>query len=294
MIYDHFEPNLDEPGTVAVPEDETGPRQADEQQCMNCDKRGRNYQMCPVCHDAWYCSPKCEKDYQPFHRVYCRRNDFADSVRATNPEFAKWLRQHGKQAVITDRDVDLLNSPTANMQHLYGRATHEAAPAKYSEEEVIAMREREDRERKERQKSAPFDRAWTAIDIPEGLGAASDEYKWKQAQAYVYVYIPIRDATGKAKIDFRAKHVRVACGQRVLFEGELLKEIMPDESCWQLDRETGIIEVVMMKKWRRDKYKTGETNADTWWRTVLEGATSAVISEQQAPSVYYSAPFAYH
>lgn len=40
--------------------------------------------------------------YWPFHKAFCRRNDFADCLEAADPRFAAWLRRHGKQAVLGD------------------------------------------------------------------------------------------------------------------------------------------------------------------------------------------------
>lgn len=44
--------------------------------------------------------------YWPFHKTYCKRNEFADSVEEREPRFARWLRKHGKQAQLKDDEVD--------------------------------------------------------------------------------------------------------------------------------------------------------------------------------------------
>ena len=44
--------------------------------------------------------------YWPFHKAWCRSNDFADAVEATEPKFARWMRKHGKLAVLKDDEVD--------------------------------------------------------------------------------------------------------------------------------------------------------------------------------------------
>jgi hypothetical protein len=41
--------------------------------------------------------------YWPFHKSACRRNDFADAIEQQEPQFAAWMRQHGKLAVLQVR-----------------------------------------------------------------------------------------------------------------------------------------------------------------------------------------------
>lgn len=38
--------------------------------------------------------------YWPFHKSACRRNDFADAIEHQEPQFAAWMRKHGKLAVL--------------------------------------------------------------------------------------------------------------------------------------------------------------------------------------------------
>ena len=58
---------------------------------------------CSRCHAVYFCSVMCQKAYWPFHRAWCRRNDFADAIEANEPKFARWMRKHGKQAVLKVR-----------------------------------------------------------------------------------------------------------------------------------------------------------------------------------------------
>ncbi len=46
--------------------------------------------------------------YWPFHRTQCKKNEFADAIEEQEPKFAKWMRKHGKQAVLKDDEVDRL------------------------------------------------------------------------------------------------------------------------------------------------------------------------------------------
>jgi len=66
--------------------------------CGSMEGLGR----CSRCHSAWFCSVKCQKAYWPFHREWCKKNDFADALEAEQPKFAKWMRKHGKVAVLKD------------------------------------------------------------------------------------------------------------------------------------------------------------------------------------------------
>lgn len=42
------------------------------------------------------------QSYWPFHKEWCKKNDFADMIEAEQPKFAKWMRKHGKIAVLKD------------------------------------------------------------------------------------------------------------------------------------------------------------------------------------------------
>ena len=48
------------------------------------------------------------QSYWPFHRAWCRSNEFADALEATEPRFARWMRKHHKVAVLKDDEVDRL------------------------------------------------------------------------------------------------------------------------------------------------------------------------------------------
>ena len=74
-------------------------------ECGNCGHTGSNLACCARCRSMWFCSVKCQKAYWPFHKQWCRKNDFADAVERTEPKFARWMRKHGKQAVLKDGAV---------------------------------------------------------------------------------------------------------------------------------------------------------------------------------------------
>ena len=54
---------------------------------------------------AWHLRSRVQA-YWPFHKARCVANDFADALEHTEPKFARWMRKHGKVAVIKDDEVD--------------------------------------------------------------------------------------------------------------------------------------------------------------------------------------------
>jgi hypothetical protein len=68
--------------------------------------------------------------YWPFHKSECRRNEFADLIEESEPKFARWMRSHGKVAVLKDDEVDRLERASSAasgpsrqdvMDSMYGR-----------------------------------------------------------------------------------------------------------------------------------------------------------------------------
>ena len=70
-------------------------------ECGNCGCT-EDLALCSRCHSIHFCSRKCQRAYWPFHKEWCRQNDFADHTEKTEPKFAKWMRKHGKMAVLKD------------------------------------------------------------------------------------------------------------------------------------------------------------------------------------------------
>jgi len=66
----------------------------------NCGVSSSELLRCSRCKASWYCSLKCHAAYWPFHREFCRKNDFADALHQSEPSFAAWMRKHHKQAVL--------------------------------------------------------------------------------------------------------------------------------------------------------------------------------------------------
>ena len=70
-------------------------------ECSNCGKT-EDLLLCSRCRCAYFCSASCQRAYWPFHKEWCRQNDFADAAEKTEPKFARWMRKHGKMAVLKD------------------------------------------------------------------------------------------------------------------------------------------------------------------------------------------------
>jgi hypothetical protein len=119
----------------------------------------------------------------------------------------------------------------------------------------------------------------------------------------VYVKLPDVDpALGQRKVvvTFRARQFTVLVNGEIFMQGQTFREIVPDESTWYIHPEAGILEISTMKLWRKDNYKTGETNAETWWCRLFtedpdphRGLPEAVIPLDRAPTHYYSSPYSY-
>lgn len=114
-------------------------------ECGNCGSRDESsLALCSRCHSIHFCSRKCQKAYWPFHREWCRRNDFADHVEKVQPKFARFLRKHGKQAVLKDDEVDRLERKVVSMDDLFGRSNPKPKAPTYDAEDMLRMKAAEE------------------------------------------------------------------------------------------------------------------------------------------------------
>jgi len=233
--------------------------------------------------------------YWPFHKIQCRRNEFADAIEEAEPKFARWMRAHGKLAVLKDDEVDRLERAAATgtrreevMETMYGRLEPKPAAARYSAEERAAMRAREDAERAAARAAALKSASYLAIDVPRDMGLDCGDYKWRQTQSHVEIYVPLPDGmpARKAVVTLRPRYLSIELDERPVLRGELTREVKVDESTWYV--QDGVLEVVLLKRSRRGNYADGQTNADTFWKSVVKGAAEReTLCLEQPPTAYY-------
>ena len=58
----------------------------------NCGRRG-DLLTCSRCRNAQFCSAKCQRSYWPFHREWCRRNEFADAIEDKVDKFSSLCKR---------------------------------------------------------------------------------------------------------------------------------------------------------------------------------------------------------
>eukprot|EP00667_Euglena_gracilis_P014077 EG_transcript_14567 len=215
-----------------------------------------------MCRSAYFCSEECRKEYEPFHKRWCKQNQFADAMENDDPKFAEWMRKHGRQAVIRDEDVyRMQHKEVWEMDEMYGKAQYVPQVPEYSQAELDLMKQRAKEEAEQKTKRTAFELAWGSIDIPDGLGSGCDMYKWKQSLAFLYIFIRLPEKNAaqpkrKVAVTFKARQITVLVNGEVYLRRATHKEIVPDESTWHIDSEAGILEVTTMKLWRKDNYKT--------------------------------------
>jgi hypothetical protein len=61
--------------------------------------------------------------YWPVHKEFCRPCEFADAIDETEPRFARWMRRHGKLAVLKDAQVERLERASQGLGPRWGGST---------------------------------------------------------------------------------------------------------------------------------------------------------------------------
>lgn len=221
-------------------------------------------------------------------------------IEESEPKFARWMRSHGKLAVLKDDEVDRLERASAAasgpsrqdvMDSMYGRLEPKPKEPLYSAEERRAMRLREEEEAAAARRAALAPPSYLAIDIPRDLGLDCGTYKWRQTQSHVEIFVPLPESlsTAKLAVTLSTTRICVELDERPALKGQLYREIKVDESTWYV--QDRVLEIVLLKRCRRGNYGDGATNADTFWRSVLATAPEGeVLALEHPPTSYYWAP----
>ena len=265
--------------------------------CGNCGRTGAaSLLLCSRCRGEYFCGAKCQRAYWPFHKAECARNDFADAVSGAEPEFARFLRKHGKQAVIRDENVlDMTRPgggpiPKIRWGDASGVATLEDRRRQEGKLPLLGDVEQEKMliaassggghpARLLGGAKAAKERAWAACLPLDGKGccpnpgcpgprALGDTVKWRQAGGWVEVYVRVPEScTGGARdvrVDILPKNLRVKVHGETLLSGELGAPVRADESTWTLEREAGILQIHLVKQPHLTSCGGGPPERDQW------------------------------
>ena len=184
------------------------------------------------------------------------------------------------------------------MRSMYGRADPKPLAPSYTPDDLRRMGEAQESRALEATGTASIaDAAWAAIDIPRDLGLDCGPYKWCQTQAQVFVYVKLPPQpfskysafgkSSKAEVMLEPTAMRVSWGGEELLGGELCREIKCDESTWFVS--DGVVELALLKRYRRGlAYAKGETNANTYWKSVFANPEEKEgLQVNHPPSKYY-------
>ena len=171
---------------------------------------------------------------------------------------------------------------------MYGRANPKPEPPSYDAEDMRKMRAAEEKDllrirAAEAHASARSSGAFASsarvdasvafaeIDVPSGLGeAVSETVKWRQNQTFVEIFVALPpNARGAADVKVRveAERLFVAVAGATVLDGETFAPIKAEASTWVV--VDGVLELCLLKRFRRGNYENGKTNADTFWFSIL-------------------------
>lgn len=90
-----------------------------------------------------------------------------------------------------------------------------------------------------------------------------DTYTWTQTLSEIDLTVPVAKGTlvRDLHISIARTHLTVSVGNHVLIDGELFKEVRPEESTWSF--EDGAIVHICIEKQNRQE----------WWECVIKGHT---------------------
>jgi len=187
------------------------------------------------------------------------------------------------------------------MPSMYGRANPKPEPPSFDAEDMRKMRAAEEKDLL-RVRAAEADAAarrsgayvasradasaaWAEIDVPAGLGmSVSETVKWRQNQTFVEVFVALPDpARGAAdvKVHIGAERLIVAVAGAPVLDGRTFAPVKAEASTWVV--ADGVLEISLLKRFRRGNYANGETNADTFWFSILRADYGTEARAGSAP-----------
>jgi hypothetical protein len=181
-----------------------------------------------------------------------------------------------------------LERKVVSMPSMYGRANPKPEPPSYDAEDMRKMRAAEEKDllrirAAEANASALMSGAFASsarvdasvafaeIDVPSGLGAfVSETVKWRQNQTFVEIFVALpQNARGAADVKVRveADALFVAVAGVTVFDGATFAPVKAEASTWVV--VDNVLELCLLKRFRRGNYENGKTNADTFWFSIL-------------------------
>lgn len=175
-----------------------------------------------------------------------------------------------------------------SMPSMYGRANPKPEPPSYDAEDMRKMRAAEEKDllrirAAEANASARLSGAFVCstnvdasvafleIDVPSGLGeAVSETVKWRQNQTFVEIFVALpQNARGAAdvKVKVEAERLFVAVAGVTVLDGATFAPVKAEASTWVI--VDNVLELCLLKRFRRGNYENGKTNADTFWFSIL-------------------------
>lgn len=154
------------------------------------------------------------------------------------------------------------------------------------------MQRKEEQEKLASRKEALISSSYKMIDIPADLGMDCGLYKWRQNQSHVEMFVALPEhvkSASKVSVTLKPNFISVEIDEKCLLKGTLYKQIKVEESTWYVHE--GVLEISMLKRSRRGQYADGETNADTYWKSVIANPSEReVLKIDTTPSKYYWCP----
>lgn len=137
--------------------------------------------------------------------------------------------------------------------------------------------------------------AWSDIAIPASLGFDHGQTKWRQNQTFVEIFVALPGNARRAtdvSIDLQSDFLSVKVGETSVINGSLFRPVKAEASTWIIS--DGVLEISLLKRYRRGNYENGKSNADTFWYSLCAdgGGVGAIKLQLDAPpNAYYESEY---